>query len=414
MTDNPFPHAYGAVRDALRERLAAPPAHRVQLLTGPRQVGKTTLLLELERTWPGTAVYAAADAPGAALSGWWEAQWARAEQASRERPALLLLDEVHYLPDWSRRLKASLDDLRRRQVPVHVVATGSSALSVGRGSRETMAGRFERLHLLHWQAAELAARCGKAPEAAARDLVAYGGYPGAVPLEGQPDRWRAYVREAIVEPAIGRDLLAIAPVRRPGLLRQVFAVAIGHPAEVLSLQKIGGQLQDPGALETIAHYLHLLEEACLVAAVPKHSGQVVRRRASPPKLVPLSNALVTSALDEAPAVLADQPERRGRLVENACIAAAWNAGQAVHYWRAEPLEVDLVTTGSWGRWAVEVKTGPVGAAAARGVLEFCRRNPSFRPAIACDPAQVGAVRGLGVAAVAWPELLLRGLVRGMG
>lgn len=408
MIDSSFPHAYDSVRDELRRRLAEAPVGLVQILVGPRQVGKTTLLLELERAWSGATFYAAGDSAAAALPGWWESLWSRAEAASAERPVLVLLDEVHYLPDWQGRLKATFDELKRRKLPIRIVATGSSALSVGRGSRESMAGRFERLRLLHWQAAAVARHFDTAPSIAAADVVRFGGYPGAVALQPDLNRWRAYIRDSIVEPAIGRDLMAIEPVRKPALLRQIFALATGHPAQILSLQKIRGQLRDPGALETIAHYLNLLEEACLVAAIPKYSGAIVRQRAAPPKLVPLSNALLSTVVDDPPPSTDDRPERWGRWVENACIAAAWNSGQTVHYWREEPLEVDVVTTGSWGRWALEIKTGRLTSQAFRGVLEFCRRNRDFRPAVVCDPGQERACVDAGVTGVAWQTFLLSG------
>ena len=98
-------------------------------------------------------------------------------------------------------------------------------------------------------------------------LVRFGSYPGAVELEKTPARWRAYLRDAIIEPAIGRDMLALGTVRKPALLRQVFAVAAGSPAQIISLQKMQGQLQDSGALETVAHYLALLQDAYLIASL---------------------------------------------------------------------------------------------------------------------------------------------------
>ncbi|MEW6752724.1 MAG: AAA family ATPase, partial [Candidatus Latescibacterota bacterium] len=114
------------------------------MLTGPRQVGKTHLLLEVTRQWGDRAIYLAADAPEAALPGWWEAQWRRATQQARTAPAVLLLDEVHYLPDWSRRVKAAADQVHREQIPLHMVITGSAALQVGQGARETMAWSCSR------------------------------------------------------------------------------------------------------------------------------------------------------------------------------------------------------------------------------------------------------------------------------
>ncbi|RPJ64574.1 MAG: ATP-binding protein, partial [Acidobacteria bacterium] len=153
---------------------------------------------------------------------------------------------------------------------LHVVATGSSALQLVRGSRESLAGRFERLTLAHWSASALSRAFSVSSEDAAVAVVETGSYPGAFPLRQETARWAAYVRDAIIEPALGRDVLAVADVRRPGLLRQLFAAACAAPAQIVSLQKLQGQLRDAGALETIAHYLRILEEAYLLAALEKH------------------------------------------------------------------------------------------------------------------------------------------------
>jgi len=199
------------------------------------------------------------------------------ERSSHERPTLVLLDEVQYVPDWSRLLKSKVDEVKRRRLPIHIIATGSSALSVGRGSRETMAGWFEKLRLLHWQAAEIARCFDKEPLAAARDLVRFGGYPGAIDFQSDHRRWRAYIRDSIFEPAIGGDILAIEQVRKPALLRQVFAIANGHPAQILSLAKIRGQLQDPGALETSVATLLGHERLETTAIYTRPSGEDLRR-----------------------------------------------------------------------------------------------------------------------------------------
>jgi predicted AAA+ superfamily ATPase len=407
MIDKALPHAYGTVLARLRERLAEPAPGRVQILTGPRQVGKTTLLLELAGERGDRAVYAAADAPEASLPGWWEEQWRRVEGPVADPPTVLLLDEIHYLPDWSRRLKGKFDQLRRRHTPVHVVVSGSSALRLGAGARDTMAGRFERLQLLHWPARELALRFALAPEKAVEQLVRTGGYPGAVSLLRDPPRHRAYVRESIIEPAIGRDVLMTETIRRPALLRQIFAIAAAHPSEIVSLQKLSGRLGAEGASETVAHYLRVLEEAYLVVAIPKFSGKEIRRRASPPKLVVLNQALLSVSPEGTPSP-GGSPERWGRWVENACLAHAWNAGQTVAYWREEPLEVDGITEGSWGKWALEVKTGRGATAPQAGLLEFCRRNPGWRPLLLCDPGRVRGAPDAGVETQTWQDYLLNG------
>lgn len=401
-------HAYGAVRDELTRRLQEPAPGRIQLLTGPRQVGKTTLLGEIETRWTGRAIFVAADAPEAALPGWWELQWQRARDLAAARgTALLLIDEVHGVSGWSGLLKHEADRLRRGRIPLHVVVTGSSALQLGAGSRETMAGRFERLRLLHWPPSEMVSQLAMPHGGAARLAVTHGGYPGAMEFLRDERRFRRYVLDSIVEPAVGRDLLALQVVRKPALLRQVFAVAIGHPAQVLSLQKIQGSLSESGSIETVAHYLHLLEEACLVAALPKFSRHIVRRRAAPPKLVALNNALL-GANSMPPPDPVREAERWGRWVENACIALAWNAGQTLSYWREEPHEVDFISEGSWGRLAVEVKTGAYAGRDLAGLLEFHRRHPSFEPWVLCDTGREDSAARLGLNVMPWENLLLAG------
>jgi len=409
MVDDSFRLGYVECRDLLAARLAEPAPGRIQLLAGPRQVGKTTLLLEVAGKLGPRAVYAAADAPEAALPGFWERLLARAEEvASARGRAVLLLDEAHLLHEWAARLKGIWDRFRRRKTPIHVVATGSSALHLARGSRESLAGRFERLTLAHWSAASLSAVFGLGPRQAAETLVRTGSYPGAFPLRKDVARWTAYVRDAILEPAIGRDLLALAAVRRPALLREVFAFAATSPAQIVSLQKIQGRLQDAGALETIAHYLALLEEAFLVAPLPKYSPRASRRRAAPPKLVTLSNALVAVMDPQGIPEPGTDPARFGAWLENACLAHAWNAGQRVAYWREEPHEVDGILEGSWGAWAIEVKSGPFREGDLAGLLEFVRRNPKFRPLVVHGPDGARVAERAGVTATAWQDFLAKG------
>ncbi|TMB21724.1 MAG: ATP-binding protein [Deltaproteobacteria bacterium] len=401
---------YTGCREALRRRLSEPAPGRIQLVTGPRQVGKTTVLLELAAELGERATYIAADGSEAALPGFWERLWNRAEEmaASQGRTNVVLIDEVQHLAGWAARLKAEWDRLRRRHLPVHVVATGSSALRLASGSKESLAGRYERLTLAHWSASALARTFNLAPDDAAELVVRMGAYPGAMELRNDMPRWAAYVRDAIVEPAISRDILALAAVRRPALLRQVFAVAAASPAQIVSLQKLQGQLQDRGALETLAHYLHLLEEAYVMAPLEKHASRPARRRAAPPKLVTLSNALLAVVDPRGIPDAAREPERFGAWVENACLAFAWNSGYRVAYWREEPMEVDGVIDGSRGSWAIEVKTGPFGVAEVRGLLEFTRRFPRYQPLLLCDPSELPAAARVGVPAISWKRFLLDG------
>jgi hypothetical protein len=410
MVSPEFHLGYRASLKELGRRLQGRPPGLIQVLTGPRQVGKTTLLLDLARHLGPRAVYAAGDGPEEALPGSWERIWVRAgEIAGTHGRAVVFLDEIQRFGDWAGKLKGEWDRIQRRRDRIHVVISGSSSLRLARGSRESLAGRFEKITLTHWSASAAAAEFRLGREEAAELSVRRGLYPGAFRLLKDPARWAAYVRDSIVEPAIGRDLLALAPVRRPALLRQVFATAMALPARIVSLQKLQGRLEERGALETIAHYLDLLEDAYLVAPLDKHTARPSRRRAAPPKLVPLNNALLAVTDPRGSPDPVREPERYGVWVENACLAFAWNAGQRVAYWREEPLEVDGVIEGSWGSWALEIKTGRFGAADLHGLLEFVRRFPAYRPLVICADREIGTAERLGIPAVTWRHFLLEGL-----
>ena len=401
------PGSQGAVRAELQRRLGEPAPRAIQLLVGPRQVGKTTLLLDLAAASPDEVAYVAMDAPGAHLPGHWERVWHEAaERAVANGKGVLILDEIEAAHGWSARLKSEWDRVRRNRTPLHVVVSGSSALRLGSGSRESLAGRFERLELSHWSAADLSAAFRLKREEAIDECLLAGAYPGAMAFRDDARRRTAYVRDSIVEPAIGRDLLALEPIRRPALLRQVFFVALAHAAQVVSLQKLKLALADAGALETIAHYLELLDAAWLVTPLAKHSERELRRRAAPPKLVVRNQAFLAALQGGAP-----DPEREaarhGHWVENAVLAHALNQGQQVRYWREEPIDVDGVLEGSWGKWAIEVKTGSFTESDLRGLLEFCRRFPKYRPLVLTGDSSEGARRA-GVAHESWRDFLWQG------
>jgi predicted AAA+ superfamily ATPase len=365
--------------------------------------------LELSHRLGETAIYLAADAPEAALPGWWERHWRKAAQSSRQNRSYVFLDEVSYLPNWPRILKAAFDQIYKEKLNVHLVLTGSSSLEVGSGTRETMAGRFERLVIRQWIPSDLVQAFKLTDEQAVEAYIRFGSFPGGINLLSDIPRWQTYIRDSIIDPAVGRDLLMLQSVRKPALLRQIFAVAVGHPGQILALNKIAGSLTDSGTLETIAHYLHVLEQSFLLAPIAKYSARAVRQRSSPPKLIILNNAFLSASGSEPPPTAKANPDLWGRWVENACLAYALTCGQNVYYWREEPLEIDAVITGSWGQWAVEIKTGTIIPRDLIGLSEFCQRNPEFQPLVIGNPEYADVPRKLGMEFISWKTFLQLGL-----
>jgi Predicted ATPase (AAA+ superfamily) len=311
-------------------------------------------------------------------SEWIETQWDLARRdAGRRETALLVLDEVQKVTGWSEVVKAKWDEDRASRARVRVLLLGSSALLLTRGANESLAGRYFVHRCLHWSYPE----CRKAFGWDLDRWLYFGGYPGAAAWAEDDAAFRAFVRDALVEPAIARDVLAMHTVTKPALLRQLFVLCGLYAGQILSYTKMLGQLQDAGNTTTLAHYLRLLETAFLASGLDRFKSGRAARRGSSPKLVVWNNALVTGL------GLAGFPEARedaaswGRLVENAAGAHLLNhlqgAPYEVSYWRERSHEVDFVVRAGRNVWAIEVKSGR--PARPAGLGEFLRRHPRARP-----------------------------------
>lgn len=368
-----------AIVSAVLARLAKPP-NLMQIVVGPRQVGKTTAAHQIGEEWSGPVRYAAADSPLPPGPEWIQSQWELARRdASGRKATLLVLDEVQKVTGWSEVVKANWDADRASRASVRVLLLGSSALLLTRGANESMAGRFFLHRCLHWSFPE----CRKAFGWDLDRWIYFGGYPGAAPFAADDKAFRAYVRDALVEPAIARDVLAMQTVAKPALLRQLFALAGLYAAQVLSYTKMLGQLQDAGNTTTLAHYLRLLETAFLASGLDRFKAGRAARRGSSPKLILWNNALVTGLGLAGFEQAREDPSLWGRLVENAVGAHLLNhlqgAPHEISYWRERSDEVDFVVRAGNEVWAIEVKSGR--PARATGLAAFLRRHPRARPLI---------------------------------
>lgn len=344
----------------LRKRLSEP-RRFIQVLSGPRQTGKTTLAHQLIEELTIPSHYVSADEPALKDRSWIEQQWeaARTKSGSTKKytKAVLILDEVQKITGWSETVKRLWDEDSVAGLPLYIVLLGSSPLLVQHGLTESLAGRFEIIPVTHWSFTEMRDAFGWNVE----HYIFYGGYPGAADLISEPQRWSHYIIESLIETTISRDILLMKRVDKPALLRRLFELGCTYSGQVLSYQKMLGQLQDAGNTTTLAHYLRLLQGAGLLMGLPKYAGRKIRQRASSPKLQILNTALMTASsrltFDEA----RKDSEYWGRLVESAVGATLANGLQGTQaelfYWLEGNHEVDYVLQRGKVLVAIEVKSG---------------------------------------------------------
>jgi hypothetical protein len=365
--------AYHTLLSRLRE-----PRSFIHVLIGPRQVGKTTLAHQVLDSLEIPSHAASADEPTLRDRTWIEQQWDVARTLTggvRKRAAVLVLDEVQKVPAWPELVKRLWDEDSRARIPLKVVLLGSSPWLVQRGLSESLAGRFELVRLPHWSFGEMQAAFGWRLE----QYLYFGGYPGAARLIRSRNRWSRYILDALIETTLSRDVLLMTRVDKPALLRRLFHLATAYSGQILSYQKMLGQLQDAGNTTTLAHYLDLLAGAGLVAGLEKFGGGRVRQRASSPKLQVLNTALCTAS--GSLSYVQAQKDRAfwGHLVESAVGAHLVNsgadAGIEVFYWRERGQEVDFVLRKGPKIVAIEVKSGRA-KESLPGMDAFAR---AFRP-----------------------------------
>jgi uncharacterized protein len=379
----------------LRQRLDEP-VRFIQIVAGPRQVGKTTMvrqlledlrLSQLQDVAPLSEDLdfglLSADDPvdrtnaefdqdrhsqRAILTTQADEHWlvdiwkqARAKATSRrslhpKASYVLAIDEIQKIPQWSSIVKGLWDQDRANKVPLHVVLLGSAPLLIQQGLTESLAGRFELVKMGHWSFSEMQAAFGWTLD----QFIYFGGYPGAAPHSNDEPRWRDYVRDSLIQPSITRDVLQMTRVDKPALLRQLFELGAIYSGQIVSLDKLRGMLTDAGNVTTLKQYLNLLESAGLLSGLGKYSFDELRKRAAPPKLnvqnTALTSALSTYTFDSARADRAFW----GRLVESAIGAHLINQADpsvAVMYWRDGPNEIDFVITTGNSVVALEVKSG---------------------------------------------------------
>ena len=345
--------------DILNDRLNED-RHFIQVIVGPRQVGKSTMVKQLLKEVKMPNMYASSDDVPTDSAQWISTQWAAARmrmEAGHHQEYLLVLDEVQKVSNWSETVKKEWDSDTFNDVNLKVVLLGSSRLLLKKGLTESLAGRFELLRMGHWSYAEMRDAFGWTID----QYIYYGGYPGSAHLVRNETRWSQYVRDAIVEPAISKDVLMTTTIYKPAVLRQLFELGCGYSGELLSFNKMLGQLTDAGNVTTLASYLNVLSECQLLMGLQKYANDDARKYNSIPKYQVFNSALLSVYQGRSFKAERITPDRWGRWVETAVgaylVGKADEVGYRVYYWRDSPLEVDFVLSKGGVLVAIEVKSG---------------------------------------------------------
>ncbi|MBV5339516.1 MAG: ATP-binding protein [Deltaproteobacteria bacterium] len=339
----------------------------IQVLVGPRQVGKTTGMRQLLARYPKNNHYANADDLLVTDRTWLLEQWQKALLLGDG--TLLIIDEVQKIPNWSETLKSLWDKNPHR---LRVVVLGSSSLQRQSGLTESLAGRFELTRIHHWTFTELNQCFGYDLDR----FLLFGGYPGSVAYEDDYDRWYAYLKDSIVEAVIGKDILLNRKVGNPALFRQAFEILCHYPAQEISYTKLLGQLQDKGNTDLIKYYIELFAGAFLIYPLEKYSAKEWLTRSSSPKILVACPALYT--MTAGPGVLKDL-DRRGRVFELAVGAQLLQLPGELFYWREKNAEVDFIYRYQGKLFAIEVKSGR--KKTAKGLDVFMKQFPDACPVI---------------------------------
>ncbi len=332
----------------------------IQVILGPRQVGKTTLVTQLLLKLGIPSLYESADAISATHSAWLVQVWESARlrmRAAGSPEFVLVIDEIQKIENWSEIVKQQWDKDTREKVNIKVILLGSSRLLIQKGLTESLAGRFETLYLGHWSFAEMQEAFGWSIE----QYVYFGGYPGSATLIQDKERWENYIKDSLIETSISKDILMLTRVDKPALLKRLFELGCLYSGQILSYTKIIGQLQDAGNTTTLANYLKLLSDCGLLGGLDKYAGDVIRKRGSSPRFQVYNNALITAQSSDTYEKAIIDPELWGRLVESSVGAHLINHSVSerynLYYWREGNHEVDFILEKGNKVIALEVKSG---------------------------------------------------------
>lgn len=336
------------------------PRGKIQVIIGPRQVGKSTLMDQVLAQCPIHYTLAKADNVDPNDRNWIKRVWESARGtmvAKKQTEHLLVIDEIQKIINWSEAVKEEWDWDCTNKIQLKVVLLCSSRLMIQSGLSESLAGRFELIRMGHWSLAEMQEAFGFSLD----QYMYFGGYPGAAQFVNDETRWKRYIKDSIITPAIEKDIILTTNIYKPVLMKRLFHLSCNYSAKELSLTKMLGQLQDAGNVTTLANYLGILEQCQLVCGLQKYANDEARKYNSSPKYQVFNNALLTANQRGKFETIRSDSELWGRWVESAIGAHLLNTAEEqdyqVFYWRERNDEVDFIVVTDEGSVAFEVKSG---------------------------------------------------------
>ena len=331
----------------------------IQVVAGPRQVGKTTIITQFLEKSSYSYIYESADALDGNGTAWLEQLWntARFKIKGGSSEIILVIDEIQKIENWSETVKKFWDEDTRLKLNIKVILSGSSRLLIKEGLSESLQGRFELIHVPHWSFAEMKEAFGFSLE----EYVFFGGYPGSAFLVTEEKRWKNYIRDAMIETSISKDILMLTTITKPALLRQLFDLGTAYSSQIMPFNKMLGTLTDAGNTVTLSHYLNLLDQSGLLGGIQKYSGSEQRSKSSSPKFQVYNNALMAAVGNKSFMEVQNTPELWGRFVES-CVGMHLINNTALcnyklWYWRDGNDEVDFVISQGNEVCGIEVKSG---------------------------------------------------------
>jgi len=318
----------------ITERISEPRKF-IQVLMGPRQVGKTTMASQMLKKISIPYIFESADAVTAVNTSWIEQVWETARIRMKGLSAkefILVIDEIQKIQNWSETIKRLWDRDTLDETGIKLLLLGSSRLLLQKGLTESLAGRFESMYLGHWSFSEMKDAFNWNED----QYAWFGGYPGGAELINDEDRWKNYINNSLIETSISKDILMLTRVDKPALLRRLFELGCHYSGQILSYTKILGQLQEAGNTTTLSHYLDLLSTAGLLSGLEKYAADIIRKRSSIPRFQVHNNALLSAQKNEYFNEIRKIPAEWGRIIESSIGAHLVNhsisQNYSVYYW----------------------------------------------------------------------------------